>query len=84
MILPWRWGGHRGQSDNDSLASQDAARYQPGDLVNFSGDTVVPADERAAYRYPLASSSIFAKASYADDSILGLMHSSYEAPTWGG
>lgn len=76
-------GGHRGQSDNDSPATQDPERYQLGDLVNFSGDTVVPAEQRAGYRYPLASSSIFAKASYADDSILGLMHSSYEAPTWG-
>lgn len=76
-------GGHHSQSNNDSPAELAPERYQLGDLKRFSGQVMVPAAERAGYRYPVEANSLYLKANYNDDALLELMHSDYQTPTWG-
>ncbi|MCV6637788.1 TonB-dependent receptor [Candidatus Albibeggiatoa sp. nov. NOAA] len=68
-------GGHFQSDGNTSLAAEYPSVYDFGDLTNFAGDVVIPAEQRESYTASQRSYSLFAKMNIQDNFILGFNRS---------
>ncbi|QDQ28339.1 TonB-dependent receptor [Chitinimonas arctica] len=81
--LRLRLGVHRQIDDHADLAASYPALFRPGDLLDFTGKVVIPADRRAAFHGRTESEQAIADVAYGNWR-LGWIHQGYQHPTGSG
>jgi iron complex outermembrane receptor protein len=75
------FGGHWHKSENPDLSETWPDKYGPVNLIDFSGNVIIPAADREGFTAPTESYSVYGNLDLFEDFSLGFTQSFMEHPT---